>query len=99
MSFKMKNATLSNIDIKEEQDKKSSLDNKNSQHFPEVPEKLEEELKEDLLKDLEHKKMEHPYVKPQVQDAETMQIEYKKKNEEFDDLFSKYREIDNAATE
>ena len=43
--------------------------------------------------------MEHPYVKPQVQDAETIQIETKKKNEEFDDLFSKYREIDNAATE
>ena len=40
--------------------------------------------------------MEHPYVKPQVQDAETIQIETKKK---FDDLFSKYREIDNAATE
>ena len=43
--------------------------------------------------------MEHPYVKPQVQDAETIQIETKKKNEEFDYLFSKYREIDNAATE
>ena len=95
----MKSATLSNIDIKEEQDKKSSFDDKNWHNFPEVPEKLEEELKEDLLKDLEHKKMEHPSVKPQVQDAETIQIEYKKKNKEFDDLFSKYREIDNAATE
>ena len=29
MSFKMKSETLSNIDIKEEQDKKSSLDDKN----------------------------------------------------------------------
>ena len=48
MSFKMKSATLSNIDIKEEQDKKISLDIKNSHKFPEVPEKLEEELKEDL---------------------------------------------------
>ena len=43
--------------------------------------------------------MEQPYVKPQIQDAETIQIETEKKNEEFDHLFSKYKEIDNAATE
>ena len=64
-----------------------------------MPEKFEEELKQDLFKDLEHKKIEHPYVEPQVQDGETVEIETKKENEEFDDRFLKYKEIDNAATE
>ena len=64
-----------------------------------MPEKFEEKVKQDLFKDLEHKKIEHPYVEPQVQDAETIEIKTKKENEEFDDLFLKYKEIDNAATE
>ena len=64
-----------------------------------MPEKFEEKVKQDLFKDLEHKKIEHPYVEPQVQDAEAIEIETKKENEEFDDLFLKYKEIDNAATE
>ena len=49
--------------------------------------------------DLEHKKIEHPYVELQVQDAETIRIQTKKENKEFEDLFSKYKEIDNAAIE
>ena len=49
--------------------------------------------------DLEHKKIEHPYVELQVQDAETIRIETKKENKEFEDLFSKYKEIDNATIE
>ena len=64
-----------------------------------MPEKFEEKLKQDLFKDLEHKKIEHPYVEPQVQDAEMIEIETKKENEEFDDLFLKYKEIDNATIE
>ena len=99
MNFKIKNAIFSNIQRKEEQDKKSRCDIKNLDNFPEVPEKFEEKVKQDLFKDLEHKKIEHPYVEPQVQDAEAIEIESKKENEEFDDLFLKYKEIDNAATE
>ena len=99
MNFKIKNAIFSNIWRKEEQDKKSRCDIKNLDNFPEVPEKFEEKVKQDLFKDLEHKKIEHPYVEPQVQDAEAIEIETKKENEEFDDLFLKYKEIDNAATE
>lgn len=45
------------------------------------------------------KKIEHPYIELQVQDAETIGIETKKENKEFEDLFSKYKEIDNAAIE
>ena len=55
MKMKIKNATLSNIERKEEQDKKSSLDIKNSHYFLELAKKFEEELKEDLFKDLGHK--------------------------------------------
>ena len=64
-----------------------------------MPEKFEEKLKQGLFKGLEHKKIEHPYVEPQVQDAEMIEIETKKENEEFDDLFLKYKEIDNATIE
>ena len=44
------------------------------------------------LKSLEHKKIEHTYIEPQVQDAETTEIETKNKDDEFN-------EIENAATE
>ena len=54
---------------------------------------------EDLLKTLEHKKVEHPYVEPQVQDAETIKIETKKEEDEFFDLEQKFNATDNAATE
>ena len=80
MNFKIKNVTLSNLERKEEQDKKSSLDIKNSLDFPEMPEKFEEELKEDLFKDLAHEEIKHPYVEPQVQDAETIEIATKMEN-------------------
>ena len=99
MKMKIKNATLSNIERKEEQDKKSRLDIKNSHYFLELAKKFEEELKEDLFKDLGHKQIEHSYVEPLVQDAETIEIETKEENEEFDYIFSKYKEIDNASTE
>ena len=66
MKMKIKNATLSNIERKEEQDKKSSLDIKNSHYFLELAKKFEEELKEDLFKYLGHKQIEHSYVEPLV---------------------------------
>ena len=77
MSFQIKNSTLLNTKRKEEQDKKSSLDIKESHYFFDKPDQFEEELREDLFKKLEHKKIEHPYVQPQVQDAETIEIETK----------------------
>ena len=45
------------------------------------------------------KKIAHPYVEPEVQDAETIEIETKKEDDEFFDLEQKFNEIDNAATE
>ena len=54
---------------------------------------------EDWFRALEHKKIEHCYVEPQVQDAETIEIETKKEDDEFFDLEQKFNVIDNAATE
>ena len=45
-----------------------------------MPEKFEEELKEDLFKDLAYENIKHPYVEPQVQDAETIEIATKMEN-------------------
>ena len=67
MSFKIKNSTLSNIKRKSEQDKESNLDIKKSHDLFEEPTESEifkEELEEDLYKDLEHEKIEEPYVEP-----------------------------------
>ena len=45
------------------------------------------------------KKIEHPYVEPQVQDAEAIEKGTTEEDNEFFDLDQKYNEIDNAATE
>ena len=60
---------------------------------------FKEEMVEDLFKALEHKKIEHCYVEPQVQDAETIEIETKKEDDEFFDLEQKNNAVDNAAAE
>ena len=50
----------------------------------ELPNQFEENLLiDDLFKNLEHKKTEHPYVEPQVQDAVTVETETKNTNNKF----------------
>ena len=71
ISFQIKKSSLLNIKRKEEHDKDSSLDIKKSDKF-------EKEVEEDFFEDLEHEKTQHPYVEPQVPDAETIEIETKK---------------------
>ena len=44
------------------------------------------------------KKIDHPYVEPQVQDTETIEVETKKE-EDFNDLKIKFVQIDNAVTQ
>ena len=99
MSFQIKNTTLSNIKRKEEQDKKVVLTLKNHMTSLKNPKNLKKSSEEGLYKDLEHEKIEHTYVERQVQDAETIEKETKKKDEQFFDLDQKCNEIDNAATE
>ena len=51
------------------------------------------------LKTLNLKKVEHPYVAPQVQDAETIERETKKENDEFSDLYKRFNEVNDVATQ
>ena len=62
-------------------------------------EEFENELKKDLYKELEHVKTDDSYVEPIVQDAETIEKEAKKKDDEFFKLVLKFSEIDSAAIE
>ena len=55
---------------------------------------FDQELVDDLFKNLKHKKIEHPYIEPQVQD-----IEIQVQNDNFSDLEQLFNELDNAAAE
>ena len=56
------------------------------------------ELIDGLSKDLELKIVEHPYVEPTVQDAETIENETKKGNDKFLDLYKNFNKVNDAAT-
>ena len=43
--------------------------------------------------------MEHPYVEPQVQDAEKIETGTKKEDKELLDLYKEFNNLDDAATE
>lgn len=43
----------------------------------EKPDPFEQELIDGIFKELEHKKIEHSYVEPQVQDAQTIETRHK----------------------
>ena len=98
ISFQIKLSTLLNRKRKEE-DNESNLKITKERDFFERSDQFEEDLVQDLSKPLKHKKIEHPYVERQVQDAETIEIETKKEDDEFFDLEQKFNVIDNAATE
>ena len=95
VSFQIKHSTLLNGKRKEE-DNESNLKIKEDDFF-ERPDQFLEEVVEDLFKN--RKKIEHPYVEPQVQVAEIIDIETKKEDDEFFDLEKKINVIDNAAIE
>ena len=62
--------------------------------FFQPPNTFDQELVDDLFKNLKHKKIEHPYIEPQVQD-----IEIQVQNDNFSDLEQLFNELDNAAAE
>ena len=99
VNFQIKRSTLLNRKRKGEEDNEINLKIKEERDFFKLPDQFEEELVEDLFKPFEHRKIEHPYIEPQVQDAETKEIETKKEDDEFFDLEQKFNAINNAATE
>ena len=67
--------------------------------FVELPDEFEEDLVRDLLKDLEHKKEEHPCVESQVQEAKTLETEAVNTNDEFSNLKQQFDQRNTLATE
>ena len=79
MSCFIKQSTLANIKTKEKGDEKRIQEIEKTRNFLEKPDEFSEEVIDGLFKDLEHKKVEHPYVEPQAQDAETKERATKKR--------------------
>ena len=65
----------------------------------EQPDPFDQEIVDDLFKDLEHKKTKHPYVEPQVKDAQTIETRTQATNKEFLELKQQFDKVDNVATE
>ena len=64
----------------------------------EQPDPFDQEIVDDLFKDLEHKKTKHPYVEPQVKDAQTIETRTQATNNEFLELKQQFDKVDNVAT-
>ena len=73
LSFFIKQSTLANIKRIETEDEKFIWEIEKTRNFIEKPDEFSGEVIDGLFKDLENKKVEHPYVKPQVHDAETIE--------------------------
>ena len=97
-NLKIKKSTLSNRDRKEKEDENSLEKINENTTFVELPDQFEEDLIDDLYKDLEHKKTEHPYVESQVHDASTIETETKNTNDEFLGLQKMFNEVNDGAT-
>ena len=65
----------------------------------EQPDPFDQEIVDDLFKDLEHKKTKHPYVEPQVKDVQTIETRTQATNNEFLELKQQFDKVDNVATE
>ena len=73
LSYSIKQSTLASIKRIEKEDEKSIWEIEKTCNFVQKPDEFSGEVIDGLFKDLEHKKVEHPYVKPQVHDAETIE--------------------------
>ena len=79
ISFQIKNSNLLNFKKKKNKTKKVVLTLKNHMISLKNQKNLKKNQKRTYTKTLNIKKIEHPYVEPQVQDAETIEKETKKR--------------------
>ena len=86
LSFSIKKSTLASIDRKEIEDAQKAKEIIDSTTFVELPDPFEQEIVNALFKDLEHKKRKHPYVEPQVKDAQSTETETQATNSEFQNV-------------
>ena len=101
LRFSIKKSTLANIDRNEVEDakKKKAKEIIDSTKFVESPDPIEQEIVDDLFKELEHKKTKHSYVELQVKDDQTVETETQATKSEFSKLKQKFDKVNNAATE
>ena len=99
LSFSIKKITLANRDRREGEDAKIAKEIIDTTTFVPLPDPFEQEIIDDKFEDLEHKKTRHPYVEPQVKDAQTIQMETQTIDNEFSKLKQEFDNVNNAVTE
>ena len=99
LKFSTKKSTLANRDRKEIKDAEKAKEIIDTTTFVELPDLFEQQIADDLFKDLEHKKTKHPYLEPRVKDAQTIETETQVTNNEFSQLKQEFDKVNNAAAE
>ena len=100
LSFYITKSTLANRHREEEEDLKKEEEIIDSMTFVPLPDPFEQDLIDDQFEnDLEYKKIEYPYVEPQVEDAQTIELETQAENDEFLKFFKEFDKVNNAAKE
>ena len=101
LSFSIKKITLANKDRREEEDlKKEEEIIIDSTTFVPLPDPFGQDLINNQFEsDLEHEKIEHPYVEPQVEDAQSIELQTQAENDEFSKLKQEFDKVNNAAKE
>ena len=69
----MKKFTLGNRKRREKGDEEKAKETIDTITFVELPDPFEQEIVDDLSKDLEHEKTKHPHVEPQANNAQTIE--------------------------
>ena len=90
---------MDNIDTKEVEVAKKAKEIIDSTTFVELPDPFEQEIVDDLFKDLEHKKRKHPHVESQVKDVQTIETKTQAPNSKLSKLKQEIGKVNNAATE
>ena len=90
---------MDNIDTKEVEVAKKAKEIIDSTTFVELPDPFEQEIVDDLFKDLEHKKRKHSHVESQVKDLQTIETKTQAPNSELSKLKQEIGKVNNAATE
>ena len=99
LSVSIKKSTLANRDWREKEDAEKAKEIIDTTIFVELLVPFEQEIVDDLFKDLEHKKTKHPHVEPQVKDAQTIEPELQTTNSDFSKLKQEFDKVDNVKTE
>ena len=99
LSFSIKKITLANRDRREIEDAKNAKEIIDTTTFAPLLDPFEQEVADDKFEDLEHKKIKHPYVKPQNKDAQTIETETQTIENEFSKLKQEFDKVNNVVTE